>query len=358
MKYKIKYKMNKIRKRKNEHLDIVLHEDVEPHFSYLSQYFLDYVSMPEIDMNEIETNFSFFGFPLSFPFYISSMTGGSQLAKKINTNIAIACEEEKIGFGLGSMRIVYEKPETLSSFDVKKHCPNIPMFTNLGIVQLNYGMKYDDIQNLIDKVSADGIFFHINHLQEAIQPEGNKNYKNLLNKFEKIVTKLEIPVIIKEVGHGIDYKTAKRLYEIGVKWIDVSGTGGTSWALIEGYRRLKHKEKRTQGNLGYIFRSQGIPTPEAILDLKKIKGLNIIAGGGVRSGLHIAISIALGANMATSARPFLKAATQSPEAVMKIIQGYKDELRTAMFLSGAKNLKQLSKHKVTKRKDCFWNFEK
>lgn len=338
--------MSNIVERKKQHIDIVSNKNIEPSPSSFDSFRLQYSAMPEINLRDIDTKCQFAGYELDAPIIVSSMSGGEKYGRKINENIAKACEKEKIAFGMGSMRVTLKNPETMSTFDVKEFCPSVPMFTNLGMVQLNYGVDLEDIKWIIDEVKADGVFFHLNHLQEAIQPEGDTDYSDLYRKFEDIVKKLKIPFAVKEVGHGIDYSTALNLKELGVEWVDVSGTGGSSWSLIEGYRRLNEGGKMSNDNLGYVFRNEGIPTAEALMELEEIKDLNLIAGGGIRNGLHIAKSIALGASMATLAKPFLHAALDSEEAVVELIKQLKRELRIAMFCSGASNLQELSETEI------------
>ncbi len=332
--------MAQIHTRKKQHIEVIKNNQVEPYTSSFDFYRLPYSALPEIDIQKIDTSCDFFGFKLSQPFIISSMTGGEKYGQIININIAKAAQSEKIGFGLGSMRVLDRYPDVIKTFDVKKYCPDVPMFANLGVVQLNYGFDYDKIQKLIDLVKADGIFLHLNHLQEAIQLEGDTNFENLLPKLEKVIKKLKIPVIIKEAGHGIDLKSAQRLKSIGVKWIDVSGTGGTSWAWIEAYRNLN--------SAGELFKGEGIPTTECLTDLKNIKGLNLIAGGGIRNGLHVAKAIAMGAKFATAAKPFMHSALESEESVKNLLRKFRKELIIAMFICGVENLSQLSKLDLTK----------
>lgn len=340
--------MKTIQNRKRKHIQIVEKQEVEPLLSSFDKYRLPYSATPEIDLKEIDINTKFFDFQISAPLLISSMSGGEKYGKKLNENIARACEETRIPFGLGSTRILLEKPEVLPSFNVKKFCPNAPMFANIGLVQLNYGIGYDQIMHVVDLLNADGIFFHINHLQEAIQPEGDTNFKKLFEKFATLFGKLKIPVAVKETGHGIDFESAKRFAQLGVKWIDVSGTGGTSWALVEGYRRLEINQKMSESNLGYIMRNEGVSTDQAIIDASSIPNLNIIAGGGIRNGLHIVKAIALGAKLATSAKPFMHAALESEVAVINLINRFKSEIRVGMFISGASNIKKLSEIKLIK----------
>lgn len=323
-------KENKVSDRKLDHIRIVREENVEPLPSAFEKYELPYKALPEVDLTEIDTSVEFFGKKLSFPFVISSMTGGPDKAAGINQHLAEAAEQTQVALGLGSMRVILRKPESLASFNVRKYCPSVPLFANMGIVQLNYGYGADEINKLIDLVDADGIFLHVNALQEAIQPEGDTNFKGLLSKLEKVIKKVEKPIIIKEVGNGIDFQTAKRLYEIGIDWIDVSGLGGTSWPWVEGYRR--------EDDLGYKFRSIGIPTDQALLAASKIKGLNLIAGGGIRSGIDIYKSLALGAKLATSAKPLLEPALTSTDATIKAIKSFEKELRIAMFVTGTSNI--------------------
>lgn len=331
---------NDIHNRKLQHIDIVLKNKVEPQTSSLNSYRLPYIALPELDLEEIDTRVSFFNKKLSFPFIVASMTGGAEKVGDINKNLAIACEKEKVALALGSMRIVLKDKTSIRSFDIRSLCPSIPIFANMGLVQLNYGYGAKEINTLIDSIDADGIFLHVNHMQEAIQPEGDTNFKDLIPKLERILPKIKRRVIIKEVGTGIDRDTALKLSKIGIEWIDVSGMGGTSWTSVEAYRR--------SDDLGFIFEEVGIPLDMAIIGSSDIKGLNIIASGGIRSGLDMAKSIALGASMTSVAKPLLEPALASSIKVSELINKWRKELRIAMFASGVKNIKDLKKIKLIK----------
>lgn len=324
--------------RKVEHIKIVLNKETEPNPSPFEKYRLPYKALPEIDLAEVNTETKFLGYKLSFPFLISSMTGGPEQGLTINRNLAEACEEEGCALALGSMRVILRDPSAIKTFNVRKYCPHVPLLANMGLVQLNYGYGADEINRIIDSVEADGIFLHVNPLQEAVQPEGDTNFKGLISKLEKILPKIHKPVLIKEVGTGIDYETVKALFEIGIKWIDVSGNGGTSWSMIESYRR--------EDDMGFVFNNFGIPTDEAILNCKKVKGLNIIAGGGIRNGVDIAKSLVLGAKLATSAKPFLTTAIKSKAACVQLMNNWKRQLNITMFTTGSKDLADLSKVKL------------
>ncbi len=332
----------KINDRKLDHIRIVLEEEVEPIPSSFDSYRLPFKAFPEIDMEEIDTSTKFYDWDLSFPFIVSSMTGGPEKGLTINSNLAKACEEVGVGLGLGSMRVILRKPESIPSFDVKKFCPSVPLFANMGIVQLNYGYGADEINKIIDSINADGIFLHVNHLQEAVQPEGDLNFKDLIPKLGEILPKIEKKVVVKEVGHGFDYESAKALADIGIEWIDVSGLGGTSWAWVEAYRR--------DDDIGHLLKAEGIPTDESLEQCKKIEGLNLIAGGGVRNGIHIAKSVSLGAKIATAAKPLLAASLESVEACITVLEMMKHEFKLAMFSAGVSNVEELSKLELKKEK--------
>jgi isopentenyl-diphosphate delta-isomerase len=321
---------NSINKRKSEHIEIVLNKETEPNQSPFAKYRLPYKALPEINLSDVDTKIKFLNSELSMPFLISSMTGGPELGETINTHLAEACEQTKIALALGSMRVILKDPTAIKSFDVKRYCPSIPLIANMGLVQLNYGYGADEINRIIDSINADAIFLHINPLQESIQPEGDTNFKDLLAKLEKVIPKVNKPILIKEVGTGIDYETAKSLYQIGVKYIDVSGNGGCSWSMVESYRR--------KDDLGFVFNEFGIPTDEAVIAARGIEGLNVIAGGGVRSGVDIAKAIALGATLATSASPFLKPAINSTEECITLIEKWKKQLEISMFSTGHKSI--------------------
>lgn len=338
-----------ISKRKTEHIKIVLNEETtapnQNHCSDLvsgspfAKYRLPFRALPEINLSEVDTTTKLLGYKLKFPFIVSSMTGGPDLGKTVNINLAEACQHAGCGLALGSMRIILRDPSAIKTFNVKKLCPDIPLFANMGLVQLNYGYGADQINKIIDSINADGIFLHINPMQEAVQPEGDTNFKGLLEKLENVLSKINKPVFVKEVGTGIDHKTAKALSDIGIKYIDVSGLGGTSWTLVESYRR---KDK-----MGFPLGEIGIPTDEAILTCSKIKDLNIIAGGGIRNGVDIAKSIMLGAKLATAAKPLLKPALTSSNECFQLLEMWKKQLQVSMFAVGAKNLDELSGKKLT-----------
>lgn len=338
-----------VQQRKKDHINICVKTNVEPwkgRPSIWNKYSLPYTALPEVNLETLDSTCTFLGKEISFPFIISSMTGGEAHGRIINMNLAKACEAERIPFGLGSMRIVNRYASAAHTFDVKEFCPSIPMMANIGLVQLNYGFGAAEINKIIKSVNADGLFIHLNHTQEMCQPEGDTNFEGLIEKLRKVLPEISVPVVVKGVGHGIDHASIKILKSMGVKYIDVSGCGGTSWAWIEG-RRQKYDNE--EANIGYLYRDVGIPTDVCLKEsapLARNGELTLIAGGGIRNGIDVAKAIMMGAEYATAAMPFLAAALESPEAVRAVIQRFRYEFRTAMFTCGAKNLSELRNMKV------------
>ncbi len=327
--------MSQLKKRKTEHVKIVAEDaSMDRQKNYFDEIRLTHRALPEISLDEIDPSVEFLGKTLSFPFMISSMTGGGdKLLKKINTHLAEAAEAEGIAMGVGSQRILFTEPSSKSSFDLRGVAPNALLFANLGAVQLNEDITLQHAKAVVDILKADALCIHLNSLQEAIQPEGDTNFSNLWKKIGEIVQGLEVPVIVKEVGAGISVPDAELLIQAGVKYIDVAGAGGTSWSRIEAARC-------SDPSLGELFQDWGIPTPEA---LRALAGLDVtlIASGGIRSGVDMAKAIILGASICGMARPFLTPAMESTDAVRKVIRRIKREFVTAMFLLGCKNIEEL-----------------
>jgi isopentenyl-diphosphate delta-isomerase len=327
--------------RKADHIRINLEEDVA--FDHLTtgleRYRFIHQALPELDLVEIELGTCFLGKTLRAPLLISSMTGGTERAHIINRSLAEAAQEAGIAMGLGSMRAALEDPSLAQSFlVVRPVAPDILLFANLGAVQLNYGYTLDHCRRAVEIVEADALFLHFNALQEALQPEGDTNFAGLLDKIETVCKSLEVPVVAKEVGWGFSEDMARRLANVGIAAIDVAGAGGTSWSQVEMYRADTEARRRVAAT----FRDWGIPTAESIQMVRRgAPHLPIIASGGLRNGLEVAKTIALGAQLAGMAGPFLKAAVVSTEAVLETIEVTVSELRTAMFCVDAPSLDKL-----------------
>ncbi|NJM05838.1 type 2 isopentenyl-diphosphate Delta-isomerase [Candidatus Gracilibacteria bacterium] len=328
--------------RKLDHIRIVLNEDVAAKgvVSGFAAYRLPHTALPEIDLHDVDTHTTFLGKTIGAPLLISSMTGGAQVAGKINLALAEAAEHLGLPMGVGSQRAAVADPRLAATYQVRHVAPRIPLLANIGAVQLNYGFGPEHCRRAVDMIEADALILHFNPLQEAVQPEGNVNFKGLLQKIEQLCRVLEVPVIAKEVGNGIGAQDARRLYEVGVQIIDVAGAGGTSWSEVERFRQPDQQGQRVAG----AFADWGLATTEAIREVRAaLPTATIIGSGGVRSGVDVAKAIALGADLAGTAKPALHSAVEErgAEAVVESLQAFIRELRVAMFCSGCVDLRAL-----------------
>jgi isopentenyl-diphosphate delta-isomerase len=319
--------------RKADHIRICLEEDVQfrSRTNGLERYRFRHCCLPELDYDEIDLSTQFLGKSLGAPLLISSMTGGTAQAKEINYRLAAIAQQYKLAMGVGSQRIAVEQPEVAHTFAVRSQAPDILLFANLGAVQLNYTYGLDQCLRAIDDLEADALILHLNPLQECIQPNGDRNFKNILDKIEKLCNKLPVPAIAKEVGNGISASMAQKLIDAGISAIDVAGAGGTSWAKVESERA----QSPLQRHLGRTFADWGIPTAECVSEIHHAyPDLPLIASGGLRNGMDAAKAIALGADLAGLAYPFLKAASDSTTALDELVQLLIAELSTVLFCTG------------------------
>lgn len=333
--------MNITGNRKDEHIAINLEKDVRSgqttgfeNLAFIHQ------ALPEMDLLEVSTRTAFLGKYLTIPLLISSMTGGTERGDRINLILAEAAQAAGIAMGVGSQRLQLEKTEVRGKSAFRKIAAGIMLFANIGAVQFNYGYSISECQRAVDLIEADAIVLHLNPLQEALQPEGQTNFAGLMRKIEEVCRVIEVPVLVKEVGWGINLVTAKKLVDVGVTGIDVAGAGGTSWSEVEKYRSVEDKYFRIAAK----FRDWGIPTADCIRQVRQgLPEIPLIASGGLSGGMDLAKSIALGANIGGMARPFLFAADQSVEAVLALIDEIKLELCITMFAAGAVDIPSLAK---------------
>ncbi len=324
-------------KRKIEHVEIALSQQkVDRNRGFFDAINLSHRALPEIDFKDVDPSTLFLNHKLSFPLLISAMTGGAvpQLFN-INKNLALAVEKTNIAMSVGSQRVAFDSEDAKKSFCLREFAPNALLFANLGAVQLNYGFGIKQCQYVVDLLGANALVFHLNPLQEIIQLEGNTNFSNLIEKIASIRDKISVPVIIKEVGCGFSIADAKLALKYDLSIIDIAGRGGSSWSLIE-----HHRNNRTQSHndMGETFADWGIPTPIALKNLRKHSHkLTLIASGGIRNGIDMVKASVLGASLSGVALPFLRAATESSQNVINIIENFEKEFRTAMFLLGAQS---------------------
>jgi isopentenyl-diphosphate delta-isomerase len=324
-------------RRKEEGIDVVLKRDVQARegTTLLECVRLVHCALPEMDMADVDLSTSFLGRRLRAPLVVDSMTGGAPRAEEINGTLAEVAEEMGLAMGLGSQRAGLLSESMGRTYSVaRKRAPTAFLFANIGGAQLAKGFSVKDAERLVEMIGADALAVHLNPLQEVVQPEGEASFKGVLGSITELCGSLSVPVIVKEVGAGISGEVAKRLEGAGVKAINVSGAGGTSWAGVEAVRAAERSDA-SKAALGSLFWDWGIPTAAAVIDVRRSVRLPLIASGGLRNGLEVAKCLSLGADLCGMARPMLESASRGRAA----LRGFADqtllELRAAMFVTGA-----------------------
>jgi isopentenyl-diphosphate delta-isomerase len=326
--------LKQIEKRKSDHIEIALEEQVCCGYRYWDDVKMVHCALPEVDMSEIDTSCKLFGKKLAFPLIVTAITGGYSKAEKINRNLAEACQALQIGMGVGSERAAVENG-TDGSYTVLKEF-DVPLkIGNIGAPQLikqkrKKAFTVDQVKQAMEMIDADVMAIHLNFLQEAAQPEGDTNAKGCLDAIRKVAR--EVPSIAKETGAGISHDVAMKLKGSGIIGMDISGMGGTSFSAVERFRAERAGDARC-ADIGKLFSEANV-------------GLPMIASGGVEDGLQVAKALALGASCGGIARGVLKAAMISSKAVEERLILIREELRAAMFLTGSSNVASLSS------KDC------
>jgi isopentenyl-diphosphate delta-isomerase len=325
--------------RKRAHLELCADAEVEYRgkTTLLDDVELVHDALPELALSEISTETTLLGKRLRAPLLITGMTGGTAEATAINRDLAAVAETHGIAFGLGSQRAMQREPALVDTFAVRAHAPTTLVLANLGVVQAAQ-LGTADVERLVQAIAADALCIHLNPAQELIQPGGDRDFRGGLAAVARLVRELPYPIMVKETGCGISATVARRLQDAGVRTIDVSGAGGTSWVRVEALRG----DAAAQA-LGEEFAEWGIPTAAALLGVRDL-GLAAIASGGIRSGLDVAKAIALGAVAAGVALPVFRAytaggATGAGEFVGRLVAG----LRTGMLLTGARDLEALGR---------------
>lgn len=329
--------------RKIEHIRVIEQDpltDRQGH--WFDRIHLLHRALPELALEDIDPSIEFLGKRLSFPLLISSMTGGDhELVRRINTNLARAAEHCQVAMGVGSQRVMFTHPEARASFALREQAPSTVLIANLGGVQLNYGFDLDRCQQAVDCVGADALYFHLNPLQEAVQPEGDTDFRGLAEQMGTIAAGLSVPVILKEVGAGLSPADIELGLAQGIRYFDIAGRGGTSWSRIEHHRR------HDGSDLGLRFQDWGLPTPLALqLAEPFLDRATLIASGGLRDGIDMVKSVILGASLCGMAAPLLQPAMESAEAVVDAIERLRREFVTAMFLLGVPDVAALFRNKT------------
>jgi isopentenyl-diphosphate delta-isomerase len=330
--------MSDIQKRKDEHLDLAAKGDVAFHDTTTLFEDVRFIhdALPELAFDEIDTSLTILGKRLKAPISIAGMTGGTDRARDINRALAAIAEQRGYVFGLGSQRAMLKSPDARSSYQVRDVAPNVLLFGNLGAVQAAK-MKTSEVEALLESVGADALCLHLNPAQELAQREGDRDFRGCLAGIQRMVNELGRPVIVKETGCGIGQPVARRLYESGVRHVDVSGAGGTSWVAVEA-----HRADPARREVAHTFWEWGIPTAASLAQVAPLGFETVFASGGIMTGLDVAKAIALGADAAALARPVLKALDAGGNAGAEaFLDRIEIELKTAMLLVGAKDLATL-----------------
>jgi len=331
------------RKRKADHIRISLNQNVQARkiTTGFEEIYLVHKALPEINKQKIDLSTTVFNHKFAAPLIVGAITGGTPEAAKINATIAEAVEELGLGMGVGSQRAAIEDKKLEKSFAIaRKRAPTAFLIANIGGVQLVHGYGLKEVKKAIEMIEADAIAIHLNPLQEAVQPEGQKNFRGVLEKIGEIAEEIDKPVIAKETGAGIAAEEARKLEAAGVKGIDVSGAGGTSFAAVE-YHRTKRKAESFQRRLGDVFWDWGIPTAVSIVEVSQTVKIPIIASGGVRDGVDMAKALALGASLTSISRPVLQATIKGVKETKAALSLLIEELRNSMFLVGAGSVQAL-----------------
>jgi isopentenyl-diphosphate Delta-isomerase len=342
--------INETSKRKKEHIDLCLTDQVDfrTKTNGFDKYDFIHNAITEVDISKINFQTKLFSKQIYYPFLISCMTGGTEEAENINQRLAVIAEGLKIPIGVGSQRQALENKDYHNTYKViRKTAKSVPVLGNIGAAQLVQSKNLSDILSLIEILEANAFVVHLNPLQELLQVEGEPNFIGLLKQLEKLVSKVDVPIIVKEVGSGISKEAATKLLNVGVSGIDVAGAGGTSWAGVEIIRSNSSKD----------FWDWGLPTSyclKEIYPLKKKYKFILIGSGGINLAKDVAVAFALGADVVASAKIILQTLMKDGEdAVQKLVVNWFEHLKKVMFLTGSKNLNQLKKDKLIKKEELF-----
>ena len=331
---------DEVKQRKIEHVAVALGQDVSaPQRANWSDIQFVHQALPEVDLDAIDTSVSFLGHKLRYPIFISSLTGGHPDVTSINANLARAAAHYGLALGVGSQRAAIVNPDVRDTYAVtREQAPDAFLIANIGAPQLirqarHEAFTFEQVQRAIDMIGANALAVHMNSLQEAAQPEGDRRAVGEAKALKQLTARLALPVIAKETGAGVCREQALLLRACGVSAIDVGGAGGSSMSAMEAARSQARGDERTR-NIGQLYRDWGIATPIAVVEAG-VAQLPLISTGGVRNGLDMARALALGATLVGMGFPFLKAASQGYDAVCELLETVIAELKVAMQLSGA-----------------------
>jgi isopentenyl-diphosphate Delta-isomerase len=333
--------MSDISDRKAEHLDLCATDAVafRERTTLLEEVGLVHDALPELALDEVDLSTDLCGKRLRAPLIIAAMTGGTARAESVNRSLAAVAEALGLGFGFGSMRPMLQHG-IADGYRVRDVAPTALILGNVGVVQAR-AASTAALADLVERAGCDALCVHLNPAMEVIQPGGDDDFRGGLETIARLVRELPVPVVVKETGCGLSRSAGRRLVDVGVRHVDVSGAGGTSWVGVETLR-AKARTRR----LGELFWDWGVPTAASVAQLDGL-GLEVTATGGVRDGVDVARALALGARAAGIARRFLMALNEGgDDGVMAAAAEVLDELRVACLLTGCRTPAALSERPV------------
>jgi len=327
-------------RRKDSHLDLCASAEVEPveNSTLLECVDLVHCAMPELAIEEIDTSASLFGKALRFPLVVTGMTGGTERAARVNRDLAELAEAHGLAFGVGSQRAMSEDPSRAATFRVRDVAPRTVVIGNIGLRQAA-ALGEDGVRRLADSIGADGLALHLNVGQELTQPEGDRDFRAGYRTVSGLAKVFQDRLLVKETGCGISPSVARKLVDCGVRTLDISGLGGTSWVRVE--------ELRSQGvaqEVGRAFSGWGIPTAAAVVSVRRTLGpeVTLIASGGIRTGLDVLKALALGADLAGMALPIFRALQDGGKAgANRAVESILTGLKHGLLLTGSRDVAQL-----------------
>ncbi len=330
---------NDLSRRKDDHLDIVLGQRCAGSDTGFDAVRFEHCALPEMNLGEVDLSSSLLGIALRAPLLISSMTGGAERSTAINRHLALAAQELGIAMGVGSQRVGLRSANDQGlTRELRRLAPDIPLLSNIGAAQLLEPDGLELARRAVDALQADALIIHLNPLQEAVQAEGDKDWRGVLEIIGRTVDSIGVPVIVKEVGAGLSAAVARALVAVGVQVLDVAGKGGTSWAAIEGERAVRQADR----DVALAFANWGIPTATSLVNVRQaLPQTTLIASGGIRDGIDAARAIRLGADLVGQAAGVLHQALESDSAVVEHFETIIRQLRIVCFCTGSRDLAAL-----------------
>ena len=340
--------------RKRQHLELALQDEMQAiESASLNRVQLNHDSLPDLDLREVSIESSFLDRPIATPYYVAGMTAGHEQAEEINSRLAEACASRGWLFGIGSQRreidteIEAEFTDSANSHLISRF-PQLKLIANLGITQLielHRKNEFSKFFKVLDRTRASLAAIHLNPLQEAIQPEGTPYFRGSFSALSEFVAQCPIPVMVKETGTGMGINTLRKLSQLNLFAVDVSGLGGTHWGRIEGRRA---EVNSVSAALGEAFSNWGVTTLESVRNATAvIENTEIWASGGMRTGVDAAKLLCLGANRIGFAKPALESALKSADALDHWMATKEQELRVALFCTNSLSIADLNPTKIT-----------